>query len=129
MDRTVIDWSRLEQLRALQKPGRPDVVRQLVHTYLTNSASLLDSLDEALARDDHQVLVRAAHSLKSTTATMGAEPLAALAAELEQHFRAGRIEDAGTRIGQFRDHHAEVIRALRARYLQDPAPDSSRSAD
>lgn len=119
MDSPLIDWSRLEQLRTLQKPGRPDVVRQLVHTYLSNSASLLDSLDDALARADAQVLVRAAHSLKSTTATIGAEPLAALAAELEHDFRAGRFDGAETRIGRFRVDHAQVTQALRDRYLPD----------
>ncbi|MBK8286093.1 MAG: Hpt domain-containing protein [Ahniella sp.] len=123
MDLTTIDWSRLEQLRALQKPGRPDVVRQLTATYLANSRGLIASLDQALADGNTDVMVRAAHSLKSTTATIGADALAQLAAQMETELRRG---DTGTVVErllpQFRLAHETVANALTERYLPGESP-------
>ncbi len=122
MDLTTIDWSRIEQLRALQKPGRPDVVRQLVTTYLANSRGLIASLDQALAEGNADVSVRAAHSLKSTTAAIGADALAQLAAQMEGDLRRGeRSAVTGSLLQEFRIAHDFVVAALSERFLP---PDS-----
>ncbi|HVN54743.1 MAG TPA: response regulator [Anaerolineaceae bacterium] len=55
----------------------------LIHTYLDSSLRLMISLDESLAAGNQEVFHRAAHTLKSSSASLGAMLLAEQARELE----------------------------------------------
>ena len=61
------------------------VVQQLIDMYISDSPPLVASAVDALERHDMEVLARAAHSLKSTSASMGATTVSSLARELELH--------------------------------------------
>ena len=79
----VIDSKALDTLRALQRPGRPDIVARVVNIYLDSSPQLLRAMQEAVEQGDASALERAAHSLKSSSANIGAMRLAELSKELE----------------------------------------------
>jgi HPt (histidine-containing phosphotransfer) domain-containing protein len=64
-------------------------VDDLVETYLADGALQLADIESKLAQGDAAGAVRPAHTLKSSSATVGAMRLAARAAELE---RAGRSD-------------------------------------
>jgi HPt (histidine-containing phosphotransfer) domain-containing protein len=64
-------------------------VRGLVETYLADVPDQLEGIADAVSGDDAAALVRPAHTLKSSSATVGAMRLAAVARELEM---AGRSE-------------------------------------
>ena len=57
---------------------------------------LLQSIREAVARNDAAALRRAAHTLKSSSASLGALVLAALCKDLEAMGRTDRIAEAAT---------------------------------
>ena len=61
------------------------VVRQLIDIYARDSPKLLAEATQALENGDVPSLTRAAHSLKSTSASMGAVSVLNLARALEQH--------------------------------------------
>ena len=61
---------------------------------------------------DHDSFRRAAHSLKSTSESLGAGELAALARELEARGRAGNLAGAGDRLEALADQYDRVARAL-----------------
>ena len=56
---------------------------ELIETYLADSPGLLDEMRSALAADDRVALRRAAHTLKSTSSSLGALALAATCRDLE----------------------------------------------
>jgi HPt (histidine-containing phosphotransfer) domain-containing protein len=56
---------------------------ELVETYVTDSPRLFAELRAAIFAGDAEVARRAAHSLKSTSASMGALPLSRLCREIE----------------------------------------------
>ncbi len=60
------------------------IIRQLISLYAKDSPRLLTDAAAALDRQDAAMLKRAAHSLKSTSSSMGATTAAEAAAELEQ---------------------------------------------
>ena len=62
---------------------------------------------EAVAAEDGEALRQAAHSLKSSSANLGATQLAAVCKELEQRGRERRLADI-----------AELLRELETRYRQ-----------
>jgi CheY-like chemotaxis protein/HPt (histidine-containing phosphotransfer) domain-containing protein len=78
---TTMDCQTLEDLRRLTEA--PEVFRAVVHTYLQETPELLAALQTAVTRDDAAAVRLTAHSLKSSSATLGALALSALCAELE----------------------------------------------
>ena len=60
------------------------VIRQLIDLYAKDSPQQLADAADALKKHDMAAVARAAHSLKSTSASMGATTVSSLARELEQ---------------------------------------------
>ena len=101
-----IDFTAWDTIRGLQREGRPDLLARAMTTYLENSRQLVDTLRRAVSAHDAIVVHQAAHSLKSSSATLGAVALAALSKDLEA---AGRTEALGEAM--------DLLRRLEAEYL------------
>jgi HPt (histidine-containing phosphotransfer) domain-containing protein len=69
-------------------------VRQLVETYLADAPAQVDAMSAAVEADDAAGLVRPAHTLKSSSATVGAMRLSSVARDLEMAGRSGRLDPA-----------------------------------
>lgn len=67
-------------------------VAELVDAYLTDAPIQLGAIDEAAAAGDANAMVRPAHTLKSSSATLGLQRLAAAARELEMAGRSGALD-------------------------------------
>lgn len=97
----------LAQIRALQRPGKPSVLNKVVGLYLESSVGLLQQVRDAVAGEDGEALRQAAHSLKSSSANLGATQVVALCKELEQRGREQRLEGV-----------TELLQALEIHYVQ-----------
>jgi HPt (histidine-containing phosphotransfer) domain-containing protein len=73
-------------------------VRELIQTYLADTPEQLEAMTAAIEADDAASLVRPAHTLKSSSATVGAMRLSSVARELEMAGRSGSL-DAAARAG------------------------------
>jgi two-component system sensor histidine kinase/response regulator len=93
----VLDKTVLAELQATTGDDLA-FVRELVETYLADVPIQLEGIAGAIGADDAAALVRPAHTLKSSSATVGAMRLAAVARELEMTGRSGAL-DAGGRDG------------------------------
>jgi HPt (histidine-containing phosphotransfer) domain-containing protein len=71
-----------------------EFVRELVDTYLADTPTQLEAMTAAVEADDAAALVRPAHTLKSSSATVGAMRLSSVARELEMAGRSGALEPA-----------------------------------
>lgn len=89
---TVLSPSFLEQLRELDPTGGFGVARQILETYREDSGQYVSNIDQAFATGDTEALWRAAHSLKSSSANVGAELLSDLLRQLEQLGKVGNLE-------------------------------------
>jgi HPt (histidine-containing phosphotransfer) domain-containing protein len=87
-DLPLVDESVLAELLA-STGDDPEFVRELLETYLGETPDQLAAINSAIEADDAAALVRPAHTLKSSSATLGAMQLSALGRELEV---AGRSE-------------------------------------
>jgi HPt (histidine-containing phosphotransfer) domain-containing protein len=63
--------------------GDRTFLAELVEAYLGDSPGLLEAMRAGLRADDRTALRRAAHTLKSTSASLGATAFAALCREVE----------------------------------------------
>jgi HPt (histidine-containing phosphotransfer) domain-containing protein len=73
-------------------------VRELIQTYLADTPQQLEAMTVAVEAEDAAALVRPAHTLKSSSATVGATRLSSLARDLEMAGRSGSL-DATARTG------------------------------
>ena len=84
----------LAALNELAADVGPDGVAEIVDIFLSDSVGLLRTLRTASELGDAAAIARAAHSLKSTAATVGASLLAAHCLEMERRGRAGQVREA-----------------------------------
>ena len=82
-DHSPINREALDKISALQRPGQKGVLYEVIRLYLEGSAKLLEELREAVEQGDHDARKSAAHSLKSSSANLGAVKLAELCGKLE----------------------------------------------
>ncbi|MEP7150637.1 MAG: PAS domain S-box protein [Nitrospira sp.] len=78
-----IDPKALNNIRALQRPNRPDVLASVLRKYLDHSRDSVDALRDAIRANDPAALQAMAHRLKSSSAQLGAIAVAAQCQELE----------------------------------------------
>ena len=103
----VLDAGCMAELRALDPDGKAQLVKRVLATYQASLAKLVDQLRLAQAEGAWDQVSRVAHTLKSSSASIGALALSGLCADIERLLRAGDSASAVPLIVQF---HAEVLR-------------------
>ena len=106
--RPPVDEKTLENIRALQAPGGPDLLSRVIGLYLSGSPKLLEGLRDAAARRDADALRTASHTLKSSSANLGASTLSTLCKELETRAREGRVDDLAEAVAGIETEYARV---------------------
>jgi len=91
--------------------GRP-FIAELIDTFAVDARELIATLRTALAGKDIDAFRRAAHSLKSTSETLGATRLGAIARDLEAMARAGTLDGAGPRVDRLGPEYDVVTQLL-----------------
>ena len=82
----------LGKLRELDPTGRTGIVQRVLRTYEGSLQKLMTQFGEARATRDPAVLRHVAHTLRSSSASIGALALSARCAELENLVREGRLD-------------------------------------
>lgn len=85
----VLDGEALDKLHALDPQGRAGLVARVIGTYVVSLQRLLAQFDAARATGDASGLRHVAHTLKSSSASVGALALSGLCAAVEQQVREG----------------------------------------
>jgi HPt (histidine-containing phosphotransfer) domain-containing protein len=92
--------------------GDQEFLAELVGTYLADSPVQFADLRAALAAGDAASARRAAHSLKSTSASMAAGRLSSICREIEAACAAGELAGLESRVEQAAAEYALVAAAL-----------------
>ncbi|MCB1984959.1 MAG: response regulator [Burkholderiales bacterium] len=108
-DPSVINIKQLEQIRELDVSHGNELLHKILRTFLENSKNLMHQLGHAILDGDAEELRRTAHTLKSSSANVGAENLSAMAKELESYGRTGEFERATKLQDSFFQHYHQVI--------------------
>jgi HPt (histidine-containing phosphotransfer) domain-containing protein len=82
-DAMALDTAVLRQLRDMME----DDFIEVIEAYLVDTPARLADISDGIAGHDSALVGRAAHSLKSTSQTVGAVMLARAAERLEEHVR------------------------------------------
>ncbi len=114
----IIDEQALRNIGQLQRPGQPDLVQRILEIYLNESPRLVAALEEAATADDFESLYRAAHTLKSSSAHIGAIVVSRLARELEACGRNQEREPIAPLMAQIKQEYQELVQLLEKKYLK-----------
>ena len=108
-----INRATLEALRDIDPTGGTDLLKEVLGLFLGTTSKTVAQLRDAVAAGDSPATGRAAHSLKSSAANVGAENLAIGYRELEKCGREERIDDARALLDPVMAEHGRAIAALR----------------
>ena len=109
-----LDQSVLASLRELQDEGDPDIVAEVGGLFLKHSPDKVKAILVALETGDAKGLYLAAHSLKSSSAYIGAMRLSALARDLEMMGRSDALEGARDLADRMQEEFNLATKALQA---------------
>jgi HPt (histidine-containing phosphotransfer) domain-containing protein len=117
--RAVLDEACMAELRALDPDGKAQLVRRVLAAYHASLAKQLAQMRESRAASDWEQVARAAHTLKSSSASVGALALSALCADIERQVREGGAASIAPRLDAF-DREVQRVDAAVARLLGEP---------
>jgi HPt (histidine-containing phosphotransfer) domain-containing protein len=110
----VLDMSVIAALRELGGDGDDCLFRELLDLYVDDSTSQLRRLEESLRSGDLKVAERIAHTLKSSSANLGAMTLSNLCMQMELRGRSQAPASMSELLPATREAHVLAIQALNA---------------
>ena len=108
----LIDTAVHDMLRSLGADSGSDVLGQVVATYCGDAPRLVQQMGVAFAKGHIDAVGKLAHSLKSSSANVGATLLSASCASIEMACRDGQVDGLAELIGEATDLSEQVIVAL-----------------
>ena len=112
--RDVLDQSVLASLRELQEAGDPDIVAEVGGLFIKHSPEKVDAIMQSVEKDDAKGLQLAAHSMKSSSAYIGAMRLSTLAKDLEMMGRSNSLNGAKEKAKMLKEEFSLVMEAILA---------------
>ena len=113
MNEPVLDPAALDHLLEITGDDL-EFVDDLIDTYFEDATAQIAAMGAAAAADDAAAMVRPAHTLKSSSANVGASALAEACRTLEADARAGSVPDAVARVAACAEGLDAVRSALSA---------------
>ena len=112
--RPALDAAAMAELRALDPDGKAQLVKRVLVTYQGSLARLVEQLAQARAANAWDQVSRVAHTLKSSSASIGALELSAVCADIERLLRAGEEAAVPPLLDRFRTEVGRVELAVQA---------------
>lgn len=106
----LIDQSIFDSLNKLMEEEFPPLIK----SYVEDAPKLMADIRSSSKNADLEVLVRAAHTLKSSSNSFGAEQVAMIAAEIEKRGEANKLNDASALIPSLESALNETIKTLKS---------------
>jgi CheY-like chemotaxis protein len=108
----VLDHAVIDRIRDMERRGAARLLERLIGTYLASAQRLVGEAERALEANDAPALRQSVHTLKSSSANLGATAFSARCAEVEAHARSGRLLTARQDWPALRAEYEQVVQAL-----------------
>jgi HPt (histidine-containing phosphotransfer) domain-containing protein len=99
-NQVIIDPNTFNQLKDMVGA---DFIQELIDTYIVETADLITQLRKVLVDQDAAAFGRLAHSIKSSSASLGALAFSQQARELEMMGKANDLANAGPKLEKLRN--------------------------
>jgi len=108
-DKPTFDPVIFQQLREMLE--QEEVLADVIQHYLEDAPKLLAELSDGITQEETEVVARTAHTLKSSSAMVGASCLAHFCQELETQSKGGTVELGATLLSQIKAEY-ELIKPI-----------------
>ena len=105
MSEPLIDKEAWESMKSMTGPA---FLAELIDVFLKDSPDLIKEMRSGLAAGDVEGVRRAAHSLKSNSASFGASRLAGVARDLEMMAKSGSLQGAESKLSELEAEYAQL---------------------
>lgn len=105
---SVIDPQAIANLRSLNPGDNDEFLREITGIFLEDTPQRIAELDQSLSAGDVSRFTRAAHSIKGSSANLGATALRAVAETLEQQSRTKGLADVGPLVAGIKTEFARA---------------------
>jgi HPt (histidine-containing phosphotransfer) domain-containing protein len=109
MSETLINKETWESMKSMTGPT---FLAELIDVFLKDSPELIKQMHAGLLTGDVESVRRAAHSLKSNSASFGANRLAGVARELEMIAKSGTLDGAESKLSAVESAYAQLLPLL-----------------
>jgi two-component system, sensor histidine kinase len=90
----LLERAPLEAIKELRSPGTPDILAKVISVYESDAPQLIIAMRNGFEQNDTEKLIRASHSLKTSSAMLGAQLLADQCHNIEKTLRnGGNLQD------------------------------------
>jgi CheY-like chemotaxis protein len=113
-NKVTLDHSAIEAVRQLDPDGNDRLLARLIALYRDDSSQLLADIDNAMKTGDAEGVARAAHTLKSSSANLGATNVAAIARQIEHSARSGDLGELPSSVTKLRAQRTVALSELEA---------------
>ncbi len=110
-----LDPSALDSYREFMGEDAQAFIAEIIQSFLEAGPQLIQTAEQALQAGQQETFVRAVHTLKSNSATLGATQLAALAAEMERKGKSEGLAGLETSLAEAKAELMRVLEALKNR--------------
>ncbi|MEY4938388.1 MAG: hypothetical protein RIQ93_123 [Verrucomicrobiota bacterium] len=112
MGEPIIDLQTIEDLRSLNPGDNNEFLREIVVIFLADTPLRIAELDQSLGARDATKFIRAAHSIKGSSAILGALLLRTAAERLEYLCRTDGFDNLATPIAEVKTEFARAMAEL-----------------
>ncbi len=110
---SVLDMHIFDSLRRMAGAKAEQVIANLINNYLEDAPQYLQRMEDALAMADPQKLRQAVHSLRSSSANLGAVALAQQCKEVENIARSDTTKGVAEKLVVIKEEYKKVEEALK----------------
>lgn len=112
-DPVSLDRSKVDELRAIESEGSPDLLQEIVGLFEKNVPRRLEALRRAVHEKDSEAICKEAHELKSSTCYLGAVGIKRLCDHAEALASMRSFEELDAICGSLECEYQRVLSALR----------------
>ena len=110
----VLDRKLLDELAKVLTNGKPALLARVIELYRVEAPKLMQKLKQSALASDAPEMVRCAHSLKSSSANVGAKLMSRYCEDLEASARRAEVDDARKILAKLETEFVRVQSALAA---------------
>jgi HPt (histidine-containing phosphotransfer) domain-containing protein len=109
---TILDADALDRLRELDPSGKSKLMERVLRAFESSAGRLAQQFGEARKSGDMQGIRHVVHTLKSSSASIGASALARICAEIEASIRNETLTTLNERLDAMDRELAAVLKAV-----------------
>lgn len=112
----IIDTSVLDAYREFMEEEADAFIKEILDGFYENAEALFTTLVNAPDETNLEEYMRSAHTLKSTSATVGATRLSKISASIEEQCKQGALDEIPALIPELREAYKEAKAELQRIY-------------